>query len=88
MATQTIKSTDSKADDPTSHFSLLAWRGKAVKRALDIFASALGLLILSPVFGLLSLLIKRDSPRPVFYRGQRAGRYGKEFHILKFRSMV
>jgi lipopolysaccharide/colanic/teichoic acid biosynthesis glycosyltransferase len=79
MATQTIKSSGLKADDPTSHFSLLAWRGKAVKRALDIFASALGLLILSPVFGLLSLLIKRDSPGPVFYRGQRAKRGGREF---------
>jgi lipopolysaccharide/colanic/teichoic acid biosynthesis glycosyltransferase len=37
--------------------------------------------------GLLSLLIKRDSPGPVFYRGPRMGLGGRVFHILKFRTM-
>jgi lipopolysaccharide/colanic/teichoic acid biosynthesis glycosyltransferase len=87
MTTQTIKSTGLKADEPTSRFSLRAWMGKAVKRGFDIVLSGLGLLILSPIFLLIAILIKRDSPGPVFYRGRRAGQYGKEFTILKFRSM-
>ena len=47
------------------------WYAHAAKRGLDILASALGLLLLSPVFCLLSVLIKRESPGPVFYRGPR-----------------
>jgi lipopolysaccharide/colanic/teichoic acid biosynthesis glycosyltransferase len=57
------------------------------KRLFDILASALGLLLLSPLFGIIAWAIKRDSPGQVFYRGRRAGRSGKEFNILKFRSM-
>lgn len=49
--------------------------------------SLIGLLFLSPVFVIIALAIKRDSPGPVFYRGRRAGRGGREFHILKFRTM-
>ena len=59
----------------------------AAKRAFDILASALGLLFLSPVLGLLSFLIKRDSPGPVFYHGRRIGKDGRNFNILKFRTM-
>lgn len=87
MTTQTIKSTGSKADDPTSHFSLRAWCSKVVKRAFDVVLSGLGLLILSPIFLLVSILIKRNSPGPVFYRGIRLGREDKPFSILKFRTM-
>jgi lipopolysaccharide/colanic/teichoic acid biosynthesis glycosyltransferase len=57
------------------------------KRAFDIFASTLALLLLAPFFGLIALAIKRDSPGPVFYRGERIGRRGKIFKILKFRTM-
>lgn len=57
------------------------------RRALDIFASALGLLILSPFFAILAISIKRDSPGPVFYRGPRVGKDGRPFGILKFRTM-
>lgn len=63
------------------------WSG-AVKRAFDIFASALGLIFLSPVFALLFFLIKREGPGPIFYRGPRSGRGGGDFGILKFRTMV
>ena len=59
-----------------------------LKRSLDIFASALGLLLFSPVLIAVALWIKLDSPGPVFYRGRRAGRGGKPFGIFKFRSMV
>ena len=57
------------------------------KRLFDILTSALGLLLLSPFFGIFAWAIKRDSPGQVLYRGRRAGRSGKEFNILKFRSM-
>ncbi len=87
MTTQTIKSTDSKSDDLTSHFSLRTWMSKAVKRGFDLLISGLGLLFLSPLFLYIAILIKRDSPGPVFYRGPRLGRGGKPFGILKFRTM-
>jgi lipopolysaccharide/colanic/teichoic acid biosynthesis glycosyltransferase len=58
-----------------------------MKRFFDIFASAIGLLLLSPLFIYVALLIRRDSPGSVFYRGSRAGRGGKTFEMLKFRTM-
>jgi lipopolysaccharide/colanic/teichoic acid biosynthesis glycosyltransferase len=61
--------------------------GGFAKRAFDIFASILALLLLSPFFCLIALAIKRDTPGPVFYRGDRIGRRGKIFKILKFRTM-
>lgn len=59
-----------------------------LKRAFDIVLSACGLILLSPLLLLLALWIKLASPGPVFYRGARVGKDGKDFHILKFRSMV
>ena len=64
-----------------------SWLSAASKRLLDIVVSLLGLLLLSPVFLVISWYIKRDSPGPVFYRGPRLGKGGKVFHILKFRTM-
>ncbi|MBQ8830399.1 MAG: sugar transferase [Oscillospiraceae bacterium] len=58
------------------------------KRVFDIVAAAIMLLILSPVFLVLAIAIKVDSPGPVFYRQVRVTQYGKEFRIFKFRSMV
>ena len=58
------------------------------KRAVDVLLSALGLLILSPSLILIALLIKLDSPGPVFYRSECIGRDGKVFGRLKFRTMV
>jgi lipopolysaccharide/colanic/teichoic acid biosynthesis glycosyltransferase len=60
---------------------------KVVKRLFDITASGFGLLLLSPIFLLIGILIRRDSPGPVFYRGPRMGMGGKPFKILKFRTM-
>jgi len=59
-----------------------------VKRGFDILASLVGLVFLAPLLLLASMLVKRDSPGPVFYRGLRAGRFGKPFGIFKFRTMV
>ena len=58
------------------------------KRVFDMVFSALGLMVLSPVFALISVAIKIDSVGPVFYRGLRIGLDGKPFKIFKFRSMV
>lgn len=58
------------------------------KRIFDLLASGFGLLVLSPVFLLIALSIKLDSPGPVFFRQERVGRFGKVFRIHKFRTMV
>ncbi len=61
--------------------------GKVVKRTVDIVASALGIIILSPVFAVIGVAILVESPGPVFFRQVRIGRYGRPFRIWKFRSM-
>ena len=58
------------------------------KRIFDFSLSLVGLMILSPLLSLISLLIKLESQGPVFYRGKRIGRYKKPFRIYKFRTMV
>ena len=58
-----------------------------MKRFFDIFASGLGLLILSPLFIVVAIWIKLDSKGPVFYKQLRVGRHNKDFYIYKFRSM-
>lgn len=58
-----------------------------MKRALDIIASGLGLIVLSPLFLVLAIWIKLDSKGPVFYRQVRVGYKNKDFRIFKFRSM-
>ena len=58
-----------------------------LKRVFDVLVAAFSLLLLSPVIALIALLIKRNSPGPVFYRGLRAARWGGAFQILKFRTM-
>jgi exopolysaccharide biosynthesis polyprenyl glycosylphosphotransferase len=59
-----------------------------VKRTFDVMASGLGLFVLSPLLAAVALMIKLDSPGPVFFRQARHGRGGKEFRIVKFRTMV
>lgn len=58
-----------------------------MKRLFDIIASAIGLIVLSPLFLVLAVWIKVDSKGPVFYRQTRVGRHNKDFRIFKFRSM-
>lgn len=59
-----------------------------LKRIFDILVSGVMLIALLPVFLILAIAIKLDSPGPVFYRQVRVTRYGKQFRIFKFRSMV
>ena len=58
------------------------------KRVLDLFVSALGLLLLSPLMLILGIWIILDSRGPVFYRGERVGKDGRPFRMYKFRTMV
>lgn len=58
-----------------------------MKRCFDIVASAILLVLLSPMFLVLAVVIKLDSPGPVFYRQERVTQYGKRFRIFKFRTM-
>ncbi len=67
--------------------TLTGWN-RALKRAIDILVSGLGLIALSPLLALIALAIRLDSPGPVLFRQTRIGRNGKPFTIYKFRSMV
>jgi len=58
------------------------------KRVTEFGLSLIGLILLSPLILIISILIKIDSRGPVFYRQERAGERGKTFKLLKFRSMV
>lgn len=59
-----------------------------VKRVFDIVWSLIGLIVLSPVFIILSILVKTTSEGPVFFAHKRVGKGGKTIKIYKFRSMV
>ena len=58
------------------------------KRLFDIIASLILLVLLSPVFLVISIMIKVDSKGPIFYRQERVTRYGRTFRIIKFRTMI
>jgi lipopolysaccharide/colanic/teichoic acid biosynthesis glycosyltransferase len=58
------------------------------KRAFDFFSSLAGLLLLAPVFVVVALLIRVDTPGPVFFLQERVGRNGRRFRIVKFRTMT
>jgi lipopolysaccharide/colanic/teichoic acid biosynthesis glycosyltransferase len=57
------------------------------KRLLDLSVAAVGLLVTAPLLLLIALAVRLESPGPVLFRQRRVGRYGREFEILKFRSM-
>lgn len=59
-----------------------------LKRALDVDASALALLLCSPLFLIIAVAIKVDSPGPLFTMQERVGRYGRLFRMVWFRSAV
>ncbi|MEW6087373.1 MAG: sugar transferase [bacterium] len=66
---------------------MLGWESIA-KRVIDIIGSVFGLIILSPLFLIISILIKFESPGPVLFTQKRIGQNGRPFKIYKFRSMV
>ncbi|MGA2449612.1 MAG: sugar transferase [Polyangiaceae bacterium] len=60
----------------------------AIKRLFDIAASATALVLLSPLLIVVSVLIRLTSRGPLFFKQVRVGQHGRQFHMLKFRSMV
>src|SRR5262249_50346597 len=67
---------------PSDSWQLMA------KRLLDVCGSAVCLLAMAPLFGIIALLIKLDSPGPVFFRQERVGFHKRRFRLFKFRTMV
>lgn len=59
-----------------------------VKRCFDLCCSVILLLLLFPIYVLIAILIKLDSPGPVFFRQERIGLHSRKFKIWKFRTMV
>jgi Undecaprenyl-phosphate galactose phosphotransferase WbaP len=60
---------------------------RAVKRAIDLIGAGLALVLGAPLMAAAALLVRLDSPGPVFFRQQRMGRDGRCFPVLKFRTM-
>lgn len=59
-----------------------------IKQTLDFFLSILGVILLWPIFLIIGIAIKLNSKGPVFFKQRRIGKNKKEFHILKFRTML
>lgn len=79
-----------QTDEVKKYYDILVKKKTALffKRAFDIVVSSFMLLFLLPVFIILAIAIKLDSPGPVFYRQERVTQYGRKFFIHKFRTMV
>ena len=76
----------------TGNLHIAAWRftvkfSYGLKRFLDIVLSLIALIVLSPLFLILAILIKLTSPGPIFFVQIRVGEYGRNFCFFKFRSM-
>jgi len=84
MAGGSIELTDSRAQDIPFPAGFYQQWGK---RILDCAAAALGLLLLGPLLLLIAVLVRLTSAGPAFYLQQRVGKGGREFKIIKFRSM-
>ena len=61
---------------------------RVIKRIFDIVASGLGIIVLSPILLIIALIIKKESDGPVFFKQIRVGEKGRNFEILKYRTMV
>jgi lipopolysaccharide/colanic/teichoic acid biosynthesis glycosyltransferase len=59
-----------------------------IKRSFDFLTALIGLIVLFPLFFIISLLIKLTSPGPVFHRGKRVGLSARLFNLYKFRTMI
>ncbi len=64
------------------------WLYETLKRGADFSLALLGLVLTLPLWVLLAVAIRIDSPGGVFFAHERVGRYGRKFKVLKFRSMV
>ena len=74
-------------DDRRYSQAIERWVNIALRQALDLIAAVIGLLLLAPLFLFVAIIIKLDSPGPVFYWSLRVGKNGEHFRMLKFRTM-
>lgn len=81
---------DMQTEEVKKYYEILKKKKGALffKRVFDLFVSIIALLVFLPVYLVLAIAIKMDSPGPVFYRQERVTQYGKRFRIHKFRTMV
>ena len=70
------------------HAERLPAAGLVVKRVIDVVGAGLGLILISPILLTIALLIKMDSPGPILYIANRAGKKGRAFRCYKFRTMA
>ena len=79
-----------KKEEIKPYYKALKSKGfsRVLKRTFDIAMSSLLIILLSPVMLVLAIMIKCDSKGPVFYKSIRVTRYGKDFSIFKFRTMI
>ena len=84
MLLKTEDASDARFD--STHLRPPAWQ-MAAKRGLDMLVAATGLVVLFPLFALISILIRLTSPGPIFFRWNVVGRGGEPFLGYKFRSM-
>jgi exopolysaccharide biosynthesis polyprenyl glycosylphosphotransferase len=86
--------TEQKPDSLAGFPTLVIYREEpdqlrvAIKRCLDIACAAVGLVLLSPLFLVIALLVKLDSRGPIFYAHTRVGKKGRHFTCFKFRTMI
>lgn len=78
---------EERAGDPALSFEPRGFYQRIGKRIFDCAAACLGLLLLSPLFLLIAVMIRLESPGPTFYTSIRLGRCARPFRFLKFRSM-
>ena len=79
-----------KNDDVKKYYDMLSHKtaNLLLKRIIDFLLALVLLIALSPVFIIIALWVKCDSRGSVFFRQERVTRYGRIFHIIKFRTMV
>ena len=97
MKTMELQSLVRDLEDRQSHgvrrllkndvWRMTVWGSYKVKRIVDVLASGLGMVLLSPVFLVLALAVRLTSPGPAFFTQVRVGRFGRHFKFYKFRSM-
>ena len=71
----------------TTRFHMITFEERIIKKLIDVFVSAVGLIILSPVIAITAICIKRNDGGKVFFKQKRATVHGRVFEIYKFRTM-
>ena len=81
---------DMQNDAVRAYYDILSKKKVSLffKRVFDVFVSLILLLVIWPILLILAIIIKIDSPGPVFFRQERVTKYGRRFRIFKFRTMV